>query len=78
MPDQRLVYSYEMYADDARISVSITTIEFAKSAEGTALTFTEQGAFLDGIDGPGAGALRKEGTEEMLDNLTGYLTPDKA
>jgi uncharacterized protein YndB with AHSA1/START domain len=78
VPDQRIVYSYEMYANDARISVSVTTIEFAKSAEGTTLTYTEQGAFLDGIDGPAAGSLRKEGTEEMLDNLTGYLTPNKA
>jgi uncharacterized protein YndB with AHSA1/START domain len=70
VPDQRIVYSYEMYAGDARISVSVATIEFAKSAEGTALTFTEQGAFLDGLDVPD---LRREGTTEMLDNLTGYL-----
>ena len=26
VPDQRIVYSYEMYADGARISVSIATI----------------------------------------------------
>jgi uncharacterized protein YndB with AHSA1/START domain len=71
VPDQRIVYSYEMYANDARISVSVATIEFAKSGDGTALTYTEQGAYLDGIDEPG---LRKEGTTEMLDNLTGYLT----
>jgi uncharacterized protein YndB with AHSA1/START domain len=73
VPDQRIIYSYEMYADDARISVSVATIEFAKSGEGTALTYTEQGAFLDGIDGPDASELRKGGTAEMLDNLTGYL-----
>jgi uncharacterized protein YndB with AHSA1/START domain len=70
VPDQRIVYSYEMYAGDARISVSLTTIEFAKTSGGTALTYTEQGAFLDGIDQP---ALRAEGTTEMLDNLTSYL-----
>ncbi len=73
VPDQRIIYSYEMYANDVRISVSVTTVEFSKSSDGTALTFTEQGAYLDGIDGPGAPALRKEGTAEMLDNLTGYL-----
>ena len=73
VPDQRIVYSYEMYADDARISVSIATIEFAKSGEGTALTMTEQGAYLDGIDGDQANELRRGGTAEMLDNLTGYL-----
>jgi hypothetical protein len=69
------VYSYEMYANDARISVSVTTIEFAKSGDGTALTYIEQGAYLDGIDQP---ELRKEGTTEMLDNLTGYLQSQAA
>ena len=72
--DQRIVYSYEMYADDARISVSVATIEFVKSGAGTALTWTEQGTYLDGIDGPQAPELRKGGTSEMLDGLTGYLT----
>jgi len=78
VPDQRIVYSYEMYADGARISVSVATIEFAKSGDGTALTWTEQGAYLDGIDGPHAPALRKEGTTEMLDGLTQYLTAQQA
>ena len=73
VPDQRIMYAYEMYAGDARISVSVATIEFVKSGDGTALTVTEQGAYLDGIDGPGAPSLRREGTAEMLDNLTGYL-----
>jgi uncharacterized protein YndB with AHSA1/START domain len=78
VPDQRIVYSYEMYADDARISVSVATIEFAKDADGTALTWTEQGAYLDGIDGPQAPELRKGGTAEMLDGLTRYLAEQPA
>jgi uncharacterized protein YndB with AHSA1/START domain len=78
VPDQRIVYSYEMYADDARISVTVATIEFTKSGDGTALTVTEQGAYLDGIDGPQAPALRKEGVTEMLENLTGYLAAQPA
>ena len=73
VPDQRLVYCYEMYADDVRISVSLATIEFVKSGDGTALTWTEQGAYFDGFDGPEAAALRKGGTEQQLDLLTGYL-----
>ncbi len=73
VPDQRIMYAYEMYAGDARISVSVATIEFVKSGDGTTLTVTEQGAYLDGIDGPEAPSLRREGTAEMLDNLTGYL-----
>ena len=73
VPDQRLVYCYEMYADDVRISVSVATIEFTKSGDGTALSWTEQGTYLDGIDGAEAPALRQEGTSEMLDGLTSYL-----
>jgi hypothetical protein len=38
--------------------------------DGTKLTYTEQGAFLDGIDKPEA---REEGTAWMLDNLGKYL-----
>jgi uncharacterized protein YndB with AHSA1/START domain len=78
VPDQRIVYAYEMYADGARISVSVATIEFAKSGDGTALTVTEQGAYLDGIDGPEAPSLREEGTAEMLDGLAGYLAGQAA
>jgi uncharacterized protein YndB with AHSA1/START domain len=73
VPDQRIIYSYEMYADGARISVSVATIEFAATADGTALTWTEQGAYLDGFDGADAPQFRKEGTAEMLDGLAKYL-----
>ena len=78
VPDQRIIYAYEMYADNARISVSVAAIEFAETSDGTALTVTEQGAYLDGFDGPQAPALREEGVTEMLDNLTGYLASQTA
>jgi uncharacterized protein YndB with AHSA1/START domain len=73
VPDQRIVYSYEMYMDDVRISVTVATIELAKSGDGTTLTWTEQGAYLDGIDGAEAPRLRQEGTSEILDGLAKYL-----
>ena len=73
VPDQRIIYSYEFYADDARISVSVATIEFVKYGDGTALTWTEQGAFLDGFAGDEAPGLRREGTVIILDHLPGYL-----
>lgn len=74
-PGQRIIYSYEMYADGVRISVSVATIEFAATADGTGttLTWTEQGAFLDGFDGPDASSLRQGGTQEMLEGLAKYL-----
>jgi len=73
VPDGRIVYAYEMYAGDARISVSVATIEFAKNGDGTALVWTEQGAYLDGIDGAQAPSMRRGGTTEMLDGLGRYL-----
>ena len=48
--DQRIICSYETYADDVRISVSVATIEFANNGDGTALVWTEQSAYLDGVD----------------------------
>ena len=73
VPGQRLVYSYEMYADGVRFSVSVATIELGETADGTTLTWTEQGAYLDGFDGKDAPRLRQGGTSQMLDGLAKYL-----
>lgn len=70
VPDARIVYCYEMYADGARISVSIADIEFSEDESGTLLTYTEQGTFLDGLDQP---ELRQEGTGELLDSLATFV-----
>jgi uncharacterized protein YndB with AHSA1/START domain len=69
----RIVYSYAMYADDTLISVSLATIEFVESGDGTKLTWTEQGAYLDGHNGADASAMRKGATIEMIEGLTVYL-----
>ncbi len=70
---RRIVYSYAMYADDALISVSLATIEFAESGDKTKLTWTEQGAYLDGYNGADAPEMRKGGTIEVIEGLTAYL-----
>jgi uncharacterized protein YndB with AHSA1/START domain len=72
VPGHRIVYGYEMFAADDRMSVSLATVEIAPDQDGTKLTYTEQYAFLDGIDKP---EHREEGTAWMLDNLTKYLAP---
>jgi uncharacterized protein YndB with AHSA1/START domain len=71
--DNRIVYSYEMYADGARISVSVATIEFAQSDCGTRLIWTEQGVYLDGYNGAEAPEMRKDATIDMLNGLAAYL-----
>ena len=70
VPDERIVYTYEMHADEARISVSVATVQFRSEGETTKLILTEQGAFLDGHD---TVAQREEGTRGLLDSLAGVL-----
>ena len=66
VPNERIVYAYEMYLDDKRISVSVATFELKADGGRTRLTLTEQGVYLDGFDN---GAQREEGTRELLDAL---------
>jgi uncharacterized protein YndB with AHSA1/START domain len=66
VPNERLVYTYEMHIDDKKISVSLATVELRTEAGNTTLKITEQGAFLDGYDDAG---LREHGTGLLLDAL---------
>lgn len=69
-PEQRIVYTYVMHADDALISVSVATVAFGGHDATTRLVLTEQGAFLDGLD---TRAQREEGTRSLLDSLAASL-----
>jgi uncharacterized protein YndB with AHSA1/START domain len=66
MPEQRIIYTYEMYADETRISVSVATVQFRSGDATTHLVLTEQGVFLDARD---TSAQREEGTRILLDSL---------
>jgi uncharacterized protein YndB with AHSA1/START domain len=66
VPDERIVYAYDMHMEEDRISVSLATVELRPDGEGTRLTYTEQGAFLDGLDVP---KRRQEGMGTLLDAL---------
>ncbi|MGF7228725.1 MAG: SRPBCC family protein [Candidatus Saccharibacteria bacterium] len=66
VPNKRIVYAYEMYLDDKRISVSLATIELAATGNATELTLHESGAFLDGFDKP---EVREQGTQGLLNAL---------
>jgi uncharacterized protein YndB with AHSA1/START domain len=66
VPDERIIYTYEMLIGDERISVSVATIEFKAAPGGTRLVFTEQGAFLDAFDDTLG---REQGTRDLLDRL---------
>ena len=69
--NQRIIYSYDMYVGETKLSVSLTTIELQAESGGTRLTLTEQGAFLDGHEDP---ALREHGTKLLMDALAETFT----
>jgi uncharacterized protein YndB with AHSA1/START domain len=66
VPNERIVYVYEMHTGDVRISISLATIEFKDRKAGTGLIITEQGVFLDGYDDVRA---RERGTLVLIDQL---------
>lgn len=68
--NRRIVFSYDMFLDAQHISVSLNTVAFAPSGDGTALTFTEQAVFLDGYDDAGS---RERGTRIGLEALAETL-----
>lgn len=73
VPNERLIYTYNLYLDDRKISVSLATLELSKAGSQTKLKMTEQGAFLDGYDDAGA---REHGTNLLLDALGAALTQE--
>jgi uncharacterized protein YndB with AHSA1/START domain len=70
IPNERLVYTYEMHLDEKKISVSLATIQLRSEGGKTTLIVTEQGAFLDGYDDAGS---RERGTGHLLDALGASL-----
>jgi uncharacterized protein YndB with AHSA1/START domain len=73
VPDERIVYTYEMLMDETRASVSLVTIALQAQDEATLLTLTEYGAFFDGLEDPD---LREQGTGSLLDALARELESD--
>ncbi len=71
VPNERLVYTYEMHLDEKKISVSLATLQLKTEGGTTTLMVTEQGAFLDGYDDAGS---REQGTDHLLDALGAALT----
>ena len=70
VPERRLVYTYDMYWQGKKISVSLASVEFVAQGKdgsrGTKLIVTEQHAFLDGYEDAGN---RERGTQGLMDNL---------
>jgi uncharacterized protein YndB with AHSA1/START domain len=67
----RIVTTYDMWIDGAHMSTSLATYELEPTDDGTRLTHTEHGVFLDRFvaDGPD----RERGSRGILDLLGSHL-----
>jgi uncharacterized protein YndB with AHSA1/START domain len=70
VPDERIVYASTLSVDKVVATVSLTTVEFRPTGEGSLLVLTEQGTFLDNAEQPN---WREQGTGQWLDALAGEL-----
>ncbi len=66
VPDNRMIFAYSMMIGDKRISSSLATVELKPEGTKTRLFYTEQGAFLDGLDKV---ADREKGCRDLYEQL---------
>lgn len=64
--NERIIYTYDIDFGGGCAAVTMATIELSDADGGTKLKFTEQGAYLDGFDGP---KFWESGTTSLLDRL---------
>ena len=62
----RIIYSYNMFVDEKKISVSQAAIEIHPDGGGAKFVLTEYGDYLDGYDDAGS---REHGTNALMDAL---------
>ena len=73
VPNERVVYVYEMTVNGRKISTSLATFHIERAGEKTKLVLVEQGAYFD--DHPQAGnESRRRGTEGLIDQLVSLLS----
>ena len=65
-----LVYASRMIVRGQVVSITNETFEFAPDGAGARLRLTQQGAYLEGSDGP---ELRRRGHQQLLSDLRRHL-----
>ncbi|HMI19620.1 MAG TPA: SRPBCC family protein [Sphingomonas sp.] len=66
---ERIVFVYDMYVSDEKISVSVATVELYDDGGGTRMRYTEQGAYLEYADD----GSREQGSNFLVDRLGAFL-----
>jgi uncharacterized protein YndB with AHSA1/START domain len=74
VPNERVVYAYEMTVNGRRISVSLATFELVAAGGKTKVMLTEQGVYFEDPDAAkyapqGQAASRLEGTKALMDKF---------
>ena len=72
VPEQRIVTAMTMDLNEKRILISQVTVEFAAAGDGTDLVVTNQGIYLDGVNGL-TPAMIEAGWRGLLDALQAEL-----
>ncbi|MCB9994221.1 MAG: SRPBCC domain-containing protein [Hyphomicrobiaceae bacterium] len=70
VPDVRIVTAFAISQGNHRISSTVLCVEFEAEPNGTRLVLNETGMFFDGRETP---EMRRNGTEQQLDQLAAYL-----
>lgn len=73
VPGYRIIMATTMFARDVPVSCSMATVELYERGKATHMIYTEQAAFLDERDEPGA---RRQGWQINLDQLHEWLAAD--
>jgi uncharacterized protein YndB with AHSA1/START domain len=69
-PGERIIYAYDLWHEERKLSVSLATLEFKAVDGGARFIMTEQGAFLDGYDDAGS---REHGANLLVDRMGATL-----
>lgn len=72
--DRRIIMAGTMFDADRAISCSLATVEFLSAGNGTRMLYTEQAAFLDGLD---RAATRRQGWKINLDKLARLVDDER-
>lgn len=75
VPDERIVYVYDMHVSGAHMSVSLASVEFKPGADGkgTHLVFTEDAIYVDTVAGADGNAGRERGSNWLIDKFGALL-----